>query len=122
MLAAPLPSPVSPEPQRPGRALYVYYRVPTGQALALQARVRAMQATLNEAFPGLQSQLLRRADGPADAAELTWMEVYAHPQGVSAACEEALADAAADLSAWGMGHRHVEVFVSMEATPVARMD
>lgn len=122
MSVAPLSSFVLSEPAWPGRALYVYYRVPTAQVAALLPRVQAMQASLRDGFPGLLTQLLRRAEGGSDAAELTWMEVYAHPDGVSASCEAALADAAAALSPWGMGHRHVEVFVSMEATPVARMD
>ena len=57
------------------RRLYVYYRV-AGSALAATVHaVRAMQAGLAPAHPGLQAELLRRPE--TDRGEVTLMEVYA---------------------------------------------
>lgn len=108
-----------------GRRLYVYYRVATTAAPAAVAVVRAMQARLCAAHPGLEAELLWRppeaepaaagadaAGGPTDGlAERTLMEVYRRPGGVDPALAQAIADAAAALpGAAGRAARHVEVF------------
>jgi hypothetical protein len=84
------------------RRLYVYYRVPEATLLATVATVRAMQATLVAAHPGLQTDLLRRP-GLTDGA-VTLMETYAG--GDAASWSAALQRAAAALP----GPRHDEWF------------
>lgn len=104
--------------QRPVPELYIYYRVAAPQEPQARAAVMAMQSALREAHPGLQSRLLRRPE--ASEGLLTFMEVYlipvppdadddsATPARIEAAIEAA---AAACLSPWLQGGRHVEVFV-----------
>ncbi|TFW11468.1 DUF4936 family protein [Massilia arenosa] len=81
--------------------LYIYYRVPAGQAGALASKVRAMQAALG----GGQ---LKRRPGEKDGLQ-TWMEVYASvtddfPARLDRAAEEAGLQQHID------GLRHTEVF------------
>lgn len=56
------------------RRLYVYYRVPEAALVATVKAVRAMQATLTAAHPGLQAELLRRPE--LRDGEVTLMEAY----------------------------------------------
>jgi hypothetical protein len=89
--------------------LYIYYKVPDADAVALQAVVIAMQASLARRH-GVTPQLKRR---PEDHSGLqTWMEIYPQaPQGF----QEAL-DSAADqagLASWIAGPRHTEIFTDL---------
>jgi hypothetical protein len=103
------------------RALFVYYRMPVVHSLALYEGVVSMQADLRARFPALQTRLMVRSDngpdsaGRADEQAATWMEVYEHPDGITPACESALLMAAHELTAQGMGPRHVESFGSLTA-------
>jgi len=92
------------------RSLYVYYRVPADQRVEAQAAVEAMQATLRLAEPGLITHLMCRADTTAAGSDLTWMEVYTHPQGIGPTFEVRLSQAACGLPACLAGPRHIEVF------------
>lgn len=89
--------------------LYIYYRVRAGDAASAIADVRAMQRGLQATLPGLVCTLSQRADNKR--ARRTLMETYALAGGVSVAHQHAIDDAArAQLSAWIVGERHVEVF------------
>ena len=84
--------------------LYVYYQVAESDLAAAVAAVRAMQATLVAAHPGLQADLLRRPE--LNDGRVTLMETYAG--GVTPALQDAL-----DLAArqWSLPQpRHNEVF------------
>jgi hypothetical protein len=90
--------------------LYIYYRVPDGQAAQLAPRVRAMQARLH-AGHGIAGQLKRRP-GSSDGLQ-TWMEIYeATGPGFDAALAAAVHDAA--LSEQIAGTRHIEIFMDVE--------
>jgi len=93
--------------------LYVYYKVRTQDAAALEARVRALQAALAQAH-GVAPQLKRRPE-TRDGLQ-TWMEVY---PSVSDAFDAALETAAnaAGLDGLIAGPRRAEVF--MDLTPCA---
>lgn len=82
--------------------LCVYYRVPAAGLDATVAAVRAMQAALAAAHPGLRCALLRRP-GLRDG-EVTLMETYAGP--LAPHFEAALDHAARALPR----PRHVERF------------
>ena len=84
--------------------LFVYYRVAEPALAATVAAVRAMQAALAEAHPGLRAELLRRP-GLRDGA-VTLMEIYAGVAGISPALEAAIAVAASALPQ----PRHTESF------------
>jgi len=100
-------------------SLFVYYRVPHARKQAAAQAVWAMQAALSRQWPSLDAQLMRRADASAqnEAAEDTWMETYAHPEGVSAALMEAIAAQARALPDGLIGVRHVETFVPLGTPP-----
>ncbi len=102
----PMPSPAALPAQ------FVYYRVPHANRHAAALAVQAMQAALTQQWPGLQAQLMRRADATAqaEAAEDTWMETYGHPAGVFPAIAQAIAAQASALPSGLIGVRHVETF------------
>jgi hypothetical protein len=116
-----------------GCRLYVYYRIAAPAAPATAAAVRAMQARLCAAHPGLAAELLWRSPGHDAAsgadlvaepdrepdsepdrdpgAERTLMEVYRRPGGIDPALARAIAAAAAALPGEaGRAQRHVELF------------
>ncbi len=97
--------------------MYVYYRVRRGQEAAARVAIDTMQTTLRPLQPGLRTQLLCRVGGDAEQGEDgTWMEVYEHPEGVSAACEAMLRTLASALpDELFASARHVEVFSPMPA-------
>ncbi len=74
----------------------------------------ALFSALTVVQPGLQTRLLHKVGPSADreeaAADATWMEVYEHPQGVSAACQQRMKDMAVALLADQTGARHIELF------------
>ncbi len=107
------------------RELYVYYRVPVGNAQALRGMVTDMHDQLRREVPGLQARLLRRTDSGEGLD--TWMETYAMlpvasapgdggAGGVSSTCgvSDALRNTIEQrAAAWAClcdGTRHVEVF------------
>ena len=77
------------------RRLYVYYRVPEPTLAATVAAVRAVQAALTAAHPGLRAKLLRRP-GVRDG-EVTLMETYDATVGISPALQAAITQASASL-------------------------
>ena len=97
------------------RELYVYYRVPEGDAVVAEAEAKRFQSALRATTPGLLTRLLRRPD--ASGGRSTWMEVYAmdvrvEPAGVSIELEADIAREAARQLTRIDGERHVEVFVA----------
>ena len=97
------------------RELYVYYRVPEGDAVAAETEAREFHARLRAQTPGLVTRLLRRPD--ASGGRSTWMEVYAmdpqvEPSGVSASLQADIEREAARQLTRIDGERHVEVFVA----------
>lgn len=92
------------------RSVYVYYRVAPGHALSAQEGVRRLFQVLAASCPGLQTQLMCKAPGPQEDGDATWMEVYAHPQGVPADFLVHLTEQAHTLLDHQTGPRHVEVF------------
>lgn len=100
------------------RSLYVYYRLTQGDLTRAVAAVQVMQAALCARHPGLQAQLLRRAETASTAAAVagaeavvTLMEVYTAPQGVDDAWVIAIEAEAARLpDATRASPRHLELF------------
>ena len=88
---------------RMDRRLCVYYRVPEPLLAATVAAVRALQAALTAAHPGLRAELLRRPE--SRDGEVTLMEIYAATDattdattdGVTPALQAAITQAAATL-------------------------
>lgn len=112
-----MPSPASP------RALFVYYRVAHTDSAEAFRRISALQQTLMQRLPGLQARLWQRADAAgSQVSEQTWMEVYEHPDGVDALCEQLLAEQVGALPCGLIGTRHVEAFVPMGAWGAGRDD
>lgn len=97
------------------RELYVYYRVPSVAAAAFEIEVRALQAELRVAIPGLDARCLRRVDD--SGVRQTWMETYAlepgqGPEGVSPGLQAEIEARAARQLTRIEGARHVEVFLA----------
>jgi hypothetical protein len=101
-----------------GVALYVYYRVDAARADAAAQSLKAAQAALQRDWPGLQAERHRRADGLATDASTTasptWMEIYRHPDGLSAACLADLRQRLTDLPTGRLSDRHEERFVPLD--------
>ena len=94
------------------RELFIYWKVDEGQSEPAIACSLAMQAELQASHPALQSRLHRRSD--VRGGQVTLMESYRSAQGVHAALQAAVADAALrHLKLWADAPRHVEVFESL---------
>lgn len=91
----------------------MYYRVPSAQVADARQAIKLIQRSLQDEHPGLVTRLMQRADSPDGGKEATWMEVYEHPDGVSAACEARLHELASSLPDGLIGARHVETFCPM---------
>lgn len=94
------------------RALYIYYRVsPAHLAAGLLDRVWALQAEARAACPGLHASLMARTDtGAQNGQDVTWMEIYTHPDGVPASLDVQLVRAMAAWPADLTLARHTESF------------
>lgn len=89
--------------------LYIYYRVRSENAPALQQRAEIMQQRLASEF-GIAAGLKRRPEEKEERQ--TWMEVYlAVPSGFEAALEDAVVHA--DMLALIDGPRHTEHFMDI---------
>jgi len=95
------------------RSVYVYYRVAPGHALAAQDGVHRLFQALSTACPGLITRLMCKLEGAEAEGDATWMEVYEHPQGLSAEFQVQMQEQAHQLLAHQTGQRHVEVFTPM---------
>ncbi|WP_375184854.1 DUF4936 family protein [Aquabacterium sp.] len=94
----------------------MYYRVsPAQMAGGVLDRVRALQAAVTAAHPGLHAELMARTDS-APGEDATWMEVYRHPEGVSVAVEDTLFQLLAAWPAPLVSVRHTESFAPVRAT------
>ena len=91
------------------RELFVWYRVTAARAPEAKAAVLDMHRALAGEVPGLVARLLTRSEPDADRQ--TWMETYAHPDGIDAATEAAIDRQARELSSFIDGERHAEAFV-----------
>ena len=89
--------------------LFIYYRVRSADAPAVQAAVAQLQAQLRTDYPRLIARLLRR---PVEEDGLqTWMETYASDDGIGDAMRIDIETRALALSSVLAGPRHTEVFV-----------
>jgi len=95
------------------RELFVYYRVRPGDAAAVLAATRQLQARLRDRYPELRTRLLRRPD--TDHELQTWMETYATEPPHAGVSAEMQADIEAEAHALAPpihGERHTEVFIA----------
>lgn len=100
------------------RALFIYYSVASTDCAEVLRFVEALQQTLIRELPGLQARLWRRADEVWDTAkDQTWMEIYEHPQGLSASFDQSLAEHLKLMPPGRIGERHVEAFVPLNNPP-----
>ncbi len=89
--------------------LYIYFRVRRDSEAVVVASVRELQAAWQSAMPGLQCELLRRADEGGD--DVTLMETYRCTAGISAQWQQRIErEATQRLAPWLIGERHVELF------------
>ena len=95
--------------QTTGSVLCVYYKVPAAQHADMAPRVRAFQAALLLAWPGLSCELLQRP-GSSDGFE-TWMETYRCATGLTLDMMHAMEQGAA--MAGLPTPRHSEHFVPL---------
>lgn len=100
----------------PGRPRwFIYYRIHPDDRAAVMAAVRQFQAELRQRCPELTTDLLCRM--PDASGLLTFMEIYAFTNALPPAGRPELAlpacieQAAAVLSPWLQGERHVETFL-----------
>jgi hypothetical protein len=96
--------------------LYLYWKADAARGEAAQEAARNWQHTLRGAHPQLEARLLRRTDPGSEAAgELTVMETYRHPGGISDALQATIVDEGSRLLApWLRGPRHVELFTPLD--------
>ncbi|MFZ2298312.1 MAG: DUF4936 family protein [Aquabacterium sp.] len=100
------------------RALFIYYRVSQARRADAFVAITALQQGLMRRLPGVQARLWCRSDEQAsDAVEQTWMEVYEHPEGVDALCEQVLREQVQALPAGLIGPRHTEAFEPLGDVP-----
>lgn len=92
------------------QTLFVYYKLPVGQRVALRTRVEDFHQRLRQSWPGLEVELMQRPEPSADGME-TWMEVYRHPEGVSEKIIAASAQLAIEMDL--PPKRAVEVFIAL---------
>lgn len=92
-----------------GVQVYVYYRVRPADLATVVATVRALQAGMAAAQPGLCCGLSQRVE---EGVELvTLMETYTHAVGLSEAWRNELQTCAnLQLAQWTVGQRHLETF------------
>jgi hypothetical protein len=90
------------------RALFVWYRVADVHEAEVVSAVRELQAQCAARWPGLACELWRREER---AREVTLMESYRAPEGVSAAVHQCIErEAASRLAGRLIGARHAEAF------------
>ena len=91
--------------------LYVYYRVPRTDSAQAQTELAAVQETLRQRFPTLQSQWLQRLENRDEI--LTWMEIHRLPEGLDAASVAHICEILLPWPSMRVGPRHVEVFATL---------
>lgn len=99
--------------------VYVYYRVPRSQQQTAANDVAALQRALGQQLAGLTCRFLIRADdGPATdgsgPSTCTCMEIYRHPEGLSAAAQALIDAQGTPWPTARIGPRHVERFVPID--------
>lgn len=70
-----------PESAAGPQALFVYYKIGQVQHNLLLVKAADFIDALQQQFPSLGVQLMKRPEASAQGVE-TWMEVYRHPGGV----------------------------------------
>jgi hypothetical protein len=93
------------------QTLFVYYKIAAAEHAAVLRRVRLFEKQVEQAWPSLQIELMQRPETSADGQE-TWMEVYRHPQGVTQAMTESIAQLAAQAGL--PSQRASEFFIPLE--------
>lgn len=95
-----------------GRQLFVYWKTGTAMANEATRAAASMQAALMRRHAGLAATLFRRADDAG--TQVTLMEVYASAEGIGAALQAAIEQAAGkSLAPYLAGTRHAEVFTAI---------
>ena len=89
--------------------LCVYYKVDAAQHAAWAGRLHQFQDSLKADFPNIQCELLQRPEVTANVE--TWMETYRHPNGLTAALIDAIAQSA--VASGLPSPRHTERFVAL---------
>jgi hypothetical protein len=93
------------------QSLFVYYKIERPWDDALLHQVRMFQRRLQEKWPGLSCELMRRPLLPS-STHGTWLEIYRHASGLSDQMIEAISELA---QAQGLpAPRMAEVFVPFE--------
>lgn len=93
-------------------SLFIYFRLTSSSAPQALQQLGAMQTGLRARHPGLSARLLARTDSQG-GPELTWMEIYEHPHGLSEAFLADLQAAVHALPADLIGPRHTESFAEL---------
>ena len=110
---------MSPAAEAPA-SLFVYFKLKASAAEPALSALLAMQQGLRADHPGLLARLFARTDA-STLGELTWMETYEHPAGLSDAFMADLGGAVQGLPADLIGPRHTEFFAEfrLPTGPVA---
>ena len=90
------------------RELFVYYRVPSMNAVVARVAVQQLQTALREQVPTLQARLLWRDERSSEPQ--TWMETYAIEGGIGTDLQARIEAQAQTLLPMIDGPRHIEVF------------
>lgn len=104
---------MSPAAEAPA-SLFIYFKLKASAAAQARPALLDMQQGLRADHPGLVARLYARTD-VSDVGELTWMEVYEHPGGLSEAFMADLGVAVRNLPADLIGPRHTEVFAEFRS-------
>ena len=92
------------------QTLYVYYKLPADEHALWRPRVKGFAQRVRQRWPDLQVELMQRPDPSAEGLE-TWMEVYRHPEGVSAQMMAAISQLALELGL--PPKRAAEIFIPL---------
>jgi hypothetical protein len=90
--------------------LFVYYKLPANEHALWRPRAENFAQRVRQRWPGLQVELMQRPDPSAEGLE-TWMEVYRHPEGVSAPMMAAITQLALELGL--PPKRAAEIFIPL---------
>jgi hypothetical protein len=94
------------------QTLFVYYKIPLTEHAMWQAKVLEFRERVLRECSGLEVELMQRPDASGEGLE-TWMEVYRHPQGVSAEISALISRLATEMGL--PAKRACEIFVPLRS-------